>query len=66
MHHTHHSLSPSVPTTHTCPVFMMDEIVTMCKESPEASISVSDLLNKRLGNRSPVVKFKVCGESHVF
>lgn len=37
----------------------------MVKESPEAATSVSDLLVKRLGNRSPVVKYKVGQHSQV-
>ncbi|MEW5297566.1 MAG: hypothetical protein WDW36_000769 [Sanguina aurantia] len=40
------------------PVYLMDEIVVICKGSPSEAESVADLLAKKLGNRSPVVKYK--------
>lgn len=41
------------------PVYLMDEIVELAKSSPDSAQSVAEHVNKRLGNKSPVVKWKV-------
>eukprot|EP00955_Chlamydomonas_euryale_P117369 366469-Chlamydomonas_euryale.AAC.3 len=48
------------------PVYLMDEIVEFAKESSEAADAVAEHINKRLCNRSPVVRWKVraSGEPH--
>lgn len=41
------------------PLYLMDEISEMVKESLEAAEVVSEHIVKRLNNRSPVVRWKV-------
>lgn len=40
------------------PVYLMDEIAELCRD-PEQAQSVAEHVNRRLGNRSPIVKWKV-------
>ena len=45
------------------PVYLMDEVVEQAKESVDSAQSVSEHISRNLGNRNPVVKWKVglCG-----
>jgi hypothetical protein len=40
-------------------VYLLDEIVELARSSPDSAQGVADHVVKRLGNKSPVVKFKV-------
>jgi hypothetical protein len=39
-------------------VYLLDEIVELARASPDSAQGVADHVVKRLGNKSPVVKFK--------
>jgi hypothetical protein len=41
------------------PVYLLDEIWEMAREGGDSAISIAEHLNRNLGNRSPVVKWKV-------
>eukprot|EP00798_Chlamydomonas_sp_ICE-L_P022194 gene22194-29254_t len=40
------------------PIFLMDEIAAMAKSSNDVGESIADHLQKKLGNKSPIVKWK--------
>lgn len=40
------------------PVYLLDEIVALANSSPESAQGIADHVIKRLGNKSPIVKFK--------
>jgi hypothetical protein len=45
------------------PVYLLDEIAELSRQSPDAAQGIADHVAKRLGVKSPTVKFKVCSES---
>jgi hypothetical protein len=44
-------------------VYLLDEIAELSRQSPEAAQAVADAVQKKLGVKSPVVKFKVSLDS---
>jgi len=41
-------------------VYVMDEISDLSKSSPDQADSIAEAINKKLQNKSPIVKWKVC------
>lgn len=40
-------------------MYLLDEILELARQSPESAQGVADSIEKKLGHKSPVVKFKV-------
>jgi hypothetical protein len=40
-------------------VYLLDEIADMARQSPEGAQAIADAVEKKLGAKSPVTKFKV-------
>lgn len=45
--------------------YLLDEIADMTRQSPEAAQAIADAVQKKLGVKSPIVKFKVPYLGHV-
>eukprot|EP00775_Hariotina_reticulata_P001508 gene1508-1844_t len=48
----------TAPTDDPAPVYLLDEIAEMTRQSPEAAQAIADAVQKKLGVKSPIVKFK--------
>lgn len=42
-------------------MYLLDEILELARSSPEQAQAVADAIERKLANRSPVIKFKVQG-----
>lgn len=56
LHVLTHALLRQTPL---CAVYLLDEILELARSSPEQAQGVADLVEKKLGHKSPIVKFKV-------
>ncbi len=44
-------------------MYLLDEILDMTRQSPESALAIAEAVQKKLGAKSPVTKFKVCARA---
>jgi hypothetical protein len=58
-HHSRALSHRAVADSHALAVYLLDEIAELSRQSPESAQNIADAVEKKLANKSPIVKFKV-------